>query len=141
MPTLSTGLVSQRAGQPQEVWAYFAIGQNTSQIGVKLLPGCTTPEKEGGDFVKLMNERTGDIIKQHGMYKKPTSITWNTSAFSNLSLSLAGRYICKNQAGVAVKKYNLNVVGKFTIQIACSDTCNGMTFRTCRVQYYVINLR
>ena len=52
------------------------------------------------------------IAEYNGQSVKETVLYWNITAFPNIKKAMAGDYMCKNEYGVALEAYQLNVVGK-----------------------------
>ena len=76
-----------------------------------ILPLCYC--QEGCEKLKLMEKNSHMTIAEYNGQPVPhTFLPWNITAFPNIKKALSGDYVCENEYGVALKAYQLNVVGK-----------------------------
>ena len=52
------------------------------------------------------------ISEYKGQAVVRTYLSWNNTAFPNITKAMAGDYVCENEYGMAQQSYQLNVVGK-----------------------------
>ena len=89
--------------------AYFAELEPATPY---TLPACFS--RFGCNELKLRRKKNSDIpISEYKGPRVPrTYLSWNNTAFPNMTKALAGDYVCENEYGVGNQSYQLNVVGK-----------------------------
>ena len=93
---------------PPRYIAYFAEQEPAI---ADILPLCYS--REGCKNLTLMEKNSHMIIAEYNGEPVPNMIlSWNITAFPNIAKAMAGDYMCKNEYGVAIQAYQLNVVGK-----------------------------
>ena len=99
----------QKAGIPPRFIAYIAEQEPAT---TDILPFCYS--EDGCEKLKLIEKNSHMTISEYNGQRVPkqTTLSWNNTAFPNITKAMAGEYVCQNENGVALEGYQLNVVGK-----------------------------
>ena len=103
-----TGVIYDR--RPAKYIAYFA---DQEPAIADSLPLCFSRDR--CEKMKLMEENSHMTIAEYKGQPIPkmTFLSWNITAFPNITKAMAGDYVCQNENGVGSVSYQLNVVGKY----------------------------
>ena len=109
------------SGDHSKFFASFAVNQIVDSAVLRALPACGILPADSGDYLKLVNNRTGEVLASHGPFSNSNpGVQWNVSTNAAISVSHTGTYICKTRTDTALNVYELDVVGESRNLLAVS---------------------